>query len=52
MLSDKRYGVKVTIISDMDFDDWKEILEAIKAKGYKIDLVENGNAVCIKEDLK
>lgn len=42
------YGVKVTIISEMDFCDFKEILGAIKEKGYDIIVSSNGNAICTK----
>jgi hypothetical protein len=44
----KRYGVKVTILSTLDYNDFKEILDAIKDKGYDITLIDNGNAVCEK----
>lgn len=44
----KKRGVKLTIISDMDFEDWKEIGESIKALGYKLTIVDNGNMVCTK----
>ena len=45
-----KYGVKVTIIDEIDYPEFKEVLDAIESKGYKIKLVDNGNAVCIKED--
>lgn len=45
---DKKYGVKVTIIASMDFNDYIEILDSIKKLGYEIELVDNGNAVCTK----
>ena len=48
MAEKEKYGVKVCIISSMDYDDFKEILEAIKSKGYKITMADNGNAVCEK----
>lgn len=51
MEKENKYGVKVTIISTMDYDDFKEILDAIKSKGYNITLVDNGNAVCEKYTL-
>ena len=45
-------GVKVTVISELDYDDFREVLDAIKGRGYKITMIDNGNAVCEKEDLK
>jgi len=42
----KMYGVKVCILSTMDYIDFKTILDAIADKGYKITMVDNGNAVC------
>jgi len=44
----RKYGVKVNIIHEMDYEDFKEILEAIKSKGYIITITDNGNAVCEK----
>ncbi len=51
MESEKSYGVKVNIISTMDYEDFKEILEAIKSKGYEIKMMGNGNAVCEKTEI-
>lgn len=45
-MNTKSYGVKVSIISSMDYDDYKKILDAIKSVGYKITIVDNGNAIC------
>jgi len=44
----KKCGVKISIISQMDFEDLKAILNAIREIGYKITSVENGNHVAIK----
>lgn len=44
----KKYGVKVSILSEMDYDDYKTIIEAIKNCGYDITIIDNGNAVCEK----
>ena len=44
-----KYGVKLTAIDVMDFDDLKIICEAIKKLGYKITVVDNGNFVCEKD---
>ncbi len=49
MEKEKHYGVKVNVISTMDYDDFREILDLIKSKGYKITMIENGNAVCEKD---
>jgi hypothetical protein len=47
-LNDKKYGVKVCIISILDYNDFKSILDAIEKKGYTITMVDNGNAICEK----
>lgn len=39
-------GVKLTIIDEHDYDDVRDICDAIKKLGYKITVVENGNFVC------
>lgn len=44
----KMYGVKVSILSQMDYDDFKAIIDAIKEKGYNVTLSDNGNAICEK----
>lgn len=44
-----KYGVKLTAIDIMDYDDLNEICQAIKKLGYKITLVDNGNVICEKE---
>lgn len=46
---DMKYGVKLTAIDVMDYDDLNEICKAIKKLGYKITFVDNGNVVCEKE---
>ena len=45
----KKYGVKITIISQMDSIDFENIMEAIRELGYTITLCDNGNAVCEKK---
>ncbi len=49
MLKESKRGVKLTIIDEHDYDDLKEICEAIRGLGYKITVVDNGNFVCEKE---
>lgn len=44
-----RYGVKLTAIDQMDYDDLNEIAQKIKELGYKIEVIDNGNFVCTKE---
>ena len=44
-----KYGVKLTAIDVMDYDDLNQIAQKIKELGYKIEVVDNGNFVCFKE---
>jgi len=44
-----RYGVKLTAIDQMDYDDLNKIAQKIKELGYKIEVIDNGNFVCTKE---
>ena len=44
-----KYGVKLTAIDTMDYDDLNLICQAIKKLGYKIEVIDNGNFICIKE---
>lgn len=44
-----KYGVKLTAIDEMDYDDLNEIVQKIKELGYKIKVIDNGNFVCEKE---
>ena len=43
-----KYGVKLTAIDKMDYDDLNEIAQKIKELGYKIEVIDNGNFVCFK----
>lgn len=43
-----KYGVKLTAIDIMDYDELNEICKAIKKLGYKISFIDNGNIVCEK----
>ncbi len=43
-----KYGVKLTAIDEMDYDDLNEICQAIKELGYKITVIDNGNFICVK----
>ena len=47
-----KYGVKLTAIDTMDYDDLNIICQAIKNLGYKIEVIDNGNFVCFKEKLE
>ena len=42
----KQRGVKVSIIDYMDFDDWMKIGKAIQKLGYKVEVGDNGVAIC------
>ena len=42
---DKKYGVKLNIISKADYEDYKKICDAIVELGYKATVVDNGNTV-------
>ncbi len=44
-----KYGVKLTAIDTMDYDDLNTICQEIKKLGYKIEVIDNGNFVCTKE---
>lgn len=44
-----RYGVKLTAIDKMDYDDLNEIAQKIKELGYNIEVIDNGNFVCTKD---
>lgn len=46
--TDKSYGVKLSIISPMDWDDLKEIVEALQARGYKATFNDNGTVTLDK----
>jgi len=49
MEEEKSYGVKVSILNEVDYKDFKEICDAIESKGFSIKIIDNGNAVCTKE---
>jgi len=46
--TDKSYGVKLFIISPMDWEDLKIIVEAVQAKGYKATFNDNGSVTLEK----
>lgn len=48
MIENVKCGIKVSVISTLDYDDFREILDAIKLKGYKVIMADNGNAICEK----
>ena len=50
MLNETKRGVKLSVIDEHDYEDFKAICEAIRKLGYKITIADNGNFVCEKED--
>jgi hypothetical protein len=48
MLNDRKYGIKICVISTLDYIDFKDILDAILERGYTITMADNGNAICEK----
>lgn len=48
-INEHKYGVKLTIISTLDYGGMEEIANAIRSKGFKITIVNNGNFVCEKQ---
>ena len=42
-------GVKLSIISTLDYADYRQICDAILALGYTITVVDNGNTVFEKK---
>ena len=48
----KQYGLKLTIISEADYEDYKQVCDAIVAVGYKATVVDNGNTVFQKDGEK
>jgi len=52
--TDQKYGVKIMIISPMDYADFNEIIEAVQSKGYRVTMNDNGTATCekIRSELK
>jgi len=47
-----KYGVKVSIIDELDYEDFKTICDAIQKLGYSITIADNGNAICEKSTSK
>jgi hypothetical protein len=47
-LNNQKYGVKLTVISVLDYEELKEIADAIQRLGYNLTFVNNGNIVCEK----
>jgi hypothetical protein len=41
----KKYGLKLTIISQADYEDYRRVCDAIIALGFKATVVDNGNTV-------
>ena len=45
MDENKKHGVKLTVISKADYEEYREICDAIIQLGYKATVAENGNTV-------
>jgi ABC-type Na+ transport system ATPase subunit NatA len=45
MITEKKRGVKLTIIDTCDYEDYKAICDAVVVLGYSATLVDNGNTV-------
>lgn len=43
-----KYGVKLTAIDALDYEDLRTIADAIQNLGYKITVTDNGNFICEK----
>ena len=46
----KSYGVKLSVISEMDSIDLENITDAIRLLGYDITFIDNGNIICEKRE--
>ena len=44
-MENKKFGIKLSIIDKGDYQDYKEICDAIIKLGYKATVVDNGNTV-------
>jgi hypothetical protein len=42
----EKYGVKISIISPIDYGDFHKIIAAIQDAGYKVTMNDNGTATC------
>lgn len=47
--SEKKLGLKLTVISEIDFPDYREVCDAIIKLGYSAKVIDNGNTVFQKE---
>jgi len=45
-----KYGIKLTVIDECDYNALDEIVKAVIKLGYSVRCVDNGNFVCEKED--
>lgn len=50
LLDEESRGVKLTIIDQADYEDYKRICDAIISLGYKATVVDNGVTVFGKVD--
>jgi hypothetical protein len=44
----RKFGVKIQVITTMDYVDYREICDAVEKLGYQITIVDNGMAVAEK----
>jgi hypothetical protein len=43
--TEKKYGIKLSIIGSADYEDYKDVCDAILSRGFKAVVVDNGNMV-------
>lgn len=48
ILNEKRRGLKLTVIDQHDYEDYREVMDAIIKLCYKATIVDNGNTVLEK----
>jgi len=49
VLNEKRRGLKLTIIDQHDYEDYREVVDAIISLGYKATIIDNGNTILEKK---
>lgn len=45
MLNEKKRGIKLSIIDECDYEDYREVCNFLQEKGWTITLSENGNTI-------
>lgn len=48
ILNEKRRGLKLTVIDQHDYQDYREVVDTIIKLGYKATIIDNGNTVLEK----